>query len=196
MSPTSNFQQGRSAYEPVQSAEPHNWTKAGSAEPSEDVPYPQSYDNKGNPISIKTVRRSAAQIAAKNEVLAAVGVCEKKNNEARLFSSEGTYSEEEWKSIRVAENSVEFVGRVMAAISRHGATWWLVALRRRVQVSLYPRHRLCILSIDTKLRLESSGAISLSPRYLPMNGTPSPREALGAQLAASWSGPSPILPNS
>lgn len=68
-----------------------------------------------------------------NEVLAAVGVCEKKNEEDRLARGK-TFSPQEWRLIQDAENDHAELVHIVAARTRHICTWWIVSLRKRIQV--------------------------------------------------------------
>lgn len=81
------------------------------------------------------IQNVGAQISAKNEVLAAVGVCERKNNEAR--QNKVGFTEEEWKEVQDEENSIGETGRIVAECFRHLGSWWLITLRKRFQVSLF-----------------------------------------------------------
>lgn len=103
-------------------------------EDSQDGDYVQRYDRKGNPINPEATRRLEAQIAAKNEVLAVVGVCERKDKEAAEISAKLTLSDEEKKVLRAKEASCGEFGRLVADISRGVASWWLVAVRKQIQV--------------------------------------------------------------
>ncbi|KAI4721866.1 hypothetical protein E4T48_01808 [Aureobasidium sp. EXF-10727] len=117
-----------------------------SPETEEPPPQPtrsneQQYNARGEPISLTTIRHEEAMIAAKNECLAAVGVCEKKdklvdrlidqlpNGEQRLH-----FSDEEWAIIKEGENDYGELIRMTAETSRNFLEWWLLGLRRRLQV--------------------------------------------------------------
>lgn len=82
-------------------------------------------------------------IAAKNEILAAVGVCEKKNNRIDGKDEHGNeiaaksrlkFTEDEWMAIRDAENDHGENIRMVAECSKNALTWWIIGLRRRLQV--------------------------------------------------------------
>lgn len=91
-------------------------------------------------------------IAAKNEVLAAVGVCEKKdaqvdrleNHNLELVQEDHearvSFSEVEWADIKDAENDYGEWIRLIAECSRNALTWWTVHLRRRIQVGIVSSH--------------------------------------------------------
>ncbi|KAG9553200.1 hypothetical protein KCU71_g13323, partial [Aureobasidium melanogenum] len=103
----------------------------------------QQYNARGEPISIATTRQNEAMIAAKNEVLAAVGVCEKKDKLIDRLNEElpdGEYrvqfSDEEWRIIKEGEDDYGELIRMTAETSRNILDWWLLGLRRRLQVSL------------------------------------------------------------
>ncbi|CAD0083808.1 unnamed protein product [Aureobasidium vineae] len=124
---------GRSVYE-------------ASPETEEAPPLPtrsdeQQYNARGEPISLATIRHEEAMIAAKNECLAAVGVCEKKDKIIdRLIDqlSDGEqrfhFSDEEWAIIKEGENDYGELIRMTAETSRNFLEWWLLGLRRRLQV--------------------------------------------------------------
>ncbi|KAK5999884.1 hypothetical protein QM012_004972 [Aureobasidium pullulans] len=101
----------------------------------------QQYNNRGEPISLATTRHNEAMIAAKNEVLAAVGVCEKKDrliDRLRKELPDGEYrvhfSDEEWRVIKDSEDDYGELIRMTAETSRNILEWWLLGLRRRLQV--------------------------------------------------------------
>ncbi|KAG9670350.1 hypothetical protein KCU99_g8430, partial [Aureobasidium melanogenum] len=103
----------------------------------------QQYNARGEPISIATTRQNEAMIAAKNEVLAAVGVCEKKDKLIDSLNEElpdGDYrvhfSDEEWRIIKDGEDDYGELIRMTAETSRNILDWWLLGLRRRLQVGL------------------------------------------------------------
>ncbi|KAG9847553.1 hypothetical protein KCU98_g5920, partial [Aureobasidium melanogenum] len=103
----------------------------------------QQYNARGEPISIATTRQNEAMIAAKNEVLAAVGVCEKKDKLIDRLNEElpdGEYrvhfSDEEWRIIKDGEDDYGELIRMTAETSRNILGWWLLGLRRRLQVGL------------------------------------------------------------
>lgn len=103
----------------------------------------QQYNARGEPISTATTRHNEAMIAAKNEVLAAVGVCEKKDKLIDRLNEElpdGQYrvhlSDEEWRIIKDGEDDYGELIRMTAETSRNVLEWWLLGLRRRLQAGL------------------------------------------------------------
>lgn len=150
----SNAIQGRSAFEPLSTSGTLGQPSVATADQVENEiergGHRQQYDSKGNPRSLDATRRAEAQIAAKNEVLAAVGVCEKKSSRARqTVDGKVIFSDEEWKVILEAENSLGETGRIVAECCRHGCSWWLIALRKRIQVCLSPPgHSTHMLIVD------------------------------------------------
>ncbi|KAH0342570.1 hypothetical protein KCU81_g5661, partial [Aureobasidium melanogenum] len=103
----------------------------------------QQYNARGEPISLATTRQNEALIAAKNEVLAAVGVCEKKDkliDRMRGELPDGQdrvhLSDEEWRIIKEGEDDYGELIRMTAETSRNVLEWWLLGLRRRLQIGL------------------------------------------------------------
>lgn len=153
-----NSIQGRSAFEPPSTSGTLDQPSVAKADQVEDeikreaehAGHRQQYDRKGNPRSLDATRRAEAQIAAKNEVLAAVGVCEKKNSKARqTVDGKVIFSDEEWKVILEAENSIGETGRIVAECCRHSSSWWLMSLRKRIQVCLSPPgHSIYMLIVE------------------------------------------------
>ncbi|GAB7353270.1 hypothetical protein MBLNU459_g3776t2 [Dothideomycetes sp. NU459] len=72
-----------------------------------------------------------------NEVLAAVGVCEKKNEQDRRNRIKA-FSSRDWELMREAENDYGESIRISAEVARHAFTWWLSSLRRRIQTGIIP----------------------------------------------------------
>lgn len=130
MSRYSDREQGRSAYEPVESPEPNDVSTASSLPGA----YTQQYDSRGNPQNPETAQIVKDQVSAKNEVLAAVGVCEKKNKDAEEMAGRVRFSDEEWKALQEAENDYGELVKVVAQCLRSASTWWVEALRNRVLV--------------------------------------------------------------
>lgn len=106
-------------------------------------PDEQQYNSRGEPVCLATKCQKEAMIAASNEVLAAVGVCEKKDklidrldeelpeNQQRVH-----LSDHEWKVLREGEDDYGETMRMIAETSRNFSTWWVMSLRRRIQVGL------------------------------------------------------------
>lgn len=103
----------------------------------------QQYNARGEPTSTAATRHNEAMIAAKNEVLAAVGVCEKKDKLIDRLSEESPsgeyrvhFSDEEWRIIKEGEDDYGELIRMTAETSRNVLEWWLLGLRRRLQIGL------------------------------------------------------------
>jgi hypothetical protein len=104
-------------------------------------PGEQQYNARGEPISLVTKHYNEAMIEASNEVLAAVGVCEKKDKlidrlNEQLPDGEQRihFSDEEWRIIKEGEDDYGETIRMTAETSRNLLTWWVMGLRRRIQV--------------------------------------------------------------
>jgi hypothetical protein len=101
----------------------------------------QQYNARGEPISLATKHHNEAMIKASNEVLAAVGVCEKKDRLIDRLSEElpdgeqRVYlSDEEWRIIKEGEDDIGETIRMTGETSRNLLTWWVMGLRRQIQV--------------------------------------------------------------
>jgi hypothetical protein len=101
----------------------------------------QQYNARGEPISLATKHHNEAMIKASNEVLAAVGVCEKKDRLIDRLSEELPdgeqriyLSDEEWRIIKEGEDDIGETIRMTGETSRNLLTWWVMGLRRQIQV--------------------------------------------------------------
>ncbi|KAH0395962.1 hypothetical protein KCU89_g9792, partial [Aureobasidium melanogenum] len=137
----------------------------------------QQYNARGEPISVATTRQNEAMIAAKNEVLAAVGVCEKKdklidslNEELPDREYQVHFSDEEWRIIKEGEDDYGELIRMTAETSRNILDWWLLGLRRRLQVGLVSSDLsfVDILSVEW-MSLTSNGFFGVI-RFLTIGG--------------------------
>jgi len=92
----------------------------------------QRYDTRGNPVNPQSKSLQEAQIRAKNEVLEAAGVCERKNK--RSSSSEYVrLSPEEWAILRDVENECGSDLFFFADIAHLTCSWWIETLLSRIQ---------------------------------------------------------------
>ncbi|KAI5268196.1 hypothetical protein E4T47_07822 [Aureobasidium subglaciale] len=124
---------GRSLYEPVPEDAERPSPFIGSNG--------QQYNARGEPICPTTTCHNEAMIAAKNQVLAAVGVCEKRDEIIDQLDEElldGTqrvkFTDEEWRIIKEGEDDYGELIRMTAETLRNILTWWVMSLRRRLQV--------------------------------------------------------------
>lgn len=125
-----NLIKGRGAFESHEASEAE---QQPSAEQANAPRYVQQYDERGYPRNAETEESRDIQVAAMNEVLAAVGVCEKKNEEDRL-ARQRSFSPQEWELIRVAEDYHSEIVSTVAECIRHASTWWISSVRKRIQV--------------------------------------------------------------
>ncbi|KAI4845845.1 hypothetical protein E4T44_05397 [Aureobasidium sp. EXF-8845] len=91
----------------------------------------QQYNARGEPISLATKHHNEAMIKASNEVLAAVGVCEKKDRLIDRLSEELPDGEQ---IIKEGEDDIGEIIRMTGETSRNLLTWWVMGLRRQIQV--------------------------------------------------------------
>jgi len=125
--------QGRSAYEAVGDNETGLSEQSASVVPSEvALDGIQQYDTRGNPINPQSKACQEAQIRAKNEVLEAVGVCERKNKK-RSSSGYLHLSPEEWAVFRDIENEWGSDLFLFADITHLACSWWIETLLSRIQ---------------------------------------------------------------
>ena len=103
-------------------------------------PGEQQYNARGEPVNMSTKRHKEDMIAASNEVLAAVGVCEKRDKLIDRMMLDGEQrvrlTDQEWKIVREGEDDYGETIRMVAETSRNVLTWWVMGLRRRIQVGL------------------------------------------------------------
>ncbi|TIA40830.1 hypothetical protein D6C78_02272 [Aureobasidium pullulans] len=160
---------GRSPYEPT--------PEAAESPLQPTSPRQQQYNARGEPIDPLTTRHNEAMIAAKNEVLAAVGVCEKKdklidNLEEELINDNQRvrFTDQEWKIIKEGEDDYGELIRMIAETSRNVLTWWIMSLRKRVQVGLISSDLSFIeILIRERANLTSNGILG-AIRYLTVGG--------------------------
>ncbi|GAB7344000.1 hypothetical protein MBLNU457_1930t1 [Dothideomycetes sp. NU457] len=124
---------GRSAYEPVEESGTRSDQQRSAivniGRCSDTV---QQYDPRGNPVNPQSRSLQEAQIRAKNEVLEAAGVCERKNKKC---SSSGyvRLSPEEWAILRDQENEWGNDLFLFADIAHLTCSWWIETLLSRIQ---------------------------------------------------------------
>lgn len=133
--------QGRSAFEPTQEImQSDNYIQIDSSQA--DLPqvyqdfngnnYVQLYDERGNPINPRSREYGKISRNAQNDVLAAVGVVERRQSPDDGLP--GSYEE------RLDELDVEdTIGLVLGAtftLSQNLCTWWIGTIRDRILVRL------------------------------------------------------------
>lgn len=123
--------QGRSAYESVEEVDPRaDQQRPAILEPGRSTV--QLYDTRGNPINSQSRSSQEAQIRAKNEVLEAAGVCERKNKESST-SKYVQLSAEQWAILRETENEWGNDLFLFADIAHLSCSWWVETLLSRIQ---------------------------------------------------------------
>jgi hypothetical protein len=137
----------------------------------------QQYNARGEPISLATKHHNEAMIKASNEVLAAVGVCEKKDRLIDRLSEElpdgeqRVYlSDEEWRIIKEGEDDIGETIRMTGETSRNLLTWWVMGLRRRIQVDFISSNLSFVDILSGEWTLLASKSILGGTRYLTAGG--------------------------
>lgn len=137
----------------------------------------QQYNTRGEPVCPATKRQKEAMIAASNEVLAAVGVCEKKdklidrlNEELPEDQQRVRLSDHEWKIVREGEDDYGETIRMVAETSRNVLTWWVMSLRRRIQVGLVSSDLRFIDILSSEWTSFTSGGFLGAIRFLTVGG--------------------------
>ncbi|KAI4759279.1 hypothetical protein E4T52_07247 [Aureobasidium sp. EXF-3400] len=160
---------GRSVYEPLQ-------------EDSELLVQPtrpgeQQYNARGEPINMAAKHRKEAMIAASNEVLAAIGVCERKDKLIDRLKEEMPDGEQrvrltdqEWKLVREGEDDYGETIRMVAETSRNLLTWWVMGLRRRLQVGFVSSNLGFVDLLSTEWTSFTSNGFLGGVRFLTVGG--------------------------
>jgi hypothetical protein len=140
-------------------------------------PGEQQYNARGEPISLATKHYNEAMIEASNEVLAAVGVCEKKdklidslNEELPDGEQRIHFSDEEWRIIKEGEDDHGETIRMTAETSRNLLTWWAMGLRRRIQVGFVSSNLGLVDILSGEWTSLTSNGILGAVRYLTAGG--------------------------
>lgn len=140
-------------------------------------PGEQQYNTRGEPVCPATKRQKEAMIAASNEVLAAVGVCEKKdklidrlNDELPEDQQRVLLSDYEWKIVREGEDDYGETIRMVAETSRNVLTWWVMSLRRRIQVGLASSDLKFIEILSSEWMSFTSDGVLGAVRFLTVGG--------------------------
>lgn len=143
-----------------------------SARPGE-----QQYNTRGEPVCAATKRQKEAMIAASNEVLAAVGVCEKKdalldrlNEELPEDKQRVRLTDHEWKIVREGEDDHGETIRMVAETSRNFLTWWVMSLRRRIQVGFISSNLSFIDILSGEWKSFTSDGFLGAIRFLTVGG--------------------------
>jgi hypothetical protein len=137
----------------------------------------QQYNARGEPISRATKHSTEAMIEASNEVLAAVGVCEKKdklidrlNEELPDGEQRIHFSDEEWRIIKEGEDDYGETIRMTAETARNLLTWWVMGLRRRIQVAFVSSNLSFVDIFSGEWTSLSRNGILGAVRYLTAGG--------------------------
>lgn len=142
--------QGRSAYESIEDVNTRaNQQLSTTQEPGQSPNTVQQYDTRGNPVNSESKALQEAQIRAKNEVLEAAGVCERKNKN----SSSSEYvrlSAQQWANMRDEENEWGNDLFLFADIAHLTCSWWIETLLARIQTGFVDSS----VPFSTVLRLE------------------------------------------
>lgn len=97
----------------------------------------QQYDVKGAPVNRSTVVFNDAQVRAKNEVLEAVGVCERKRKRSAASNDSTraiTLDAARWAAMTEDEEEAGSYTYMTAELMHFACTWWLQSLIQRIQV--------------------------------------------------------------
>ncbi|KAJ4344240.1 hypothetical protein N0V95_006227 [Ascochyta clinopodiicola] len=130
---------GRSAFEPTeQVTESEEYIQIGTSQPEEPLPrryqeatannYIQLYDERGNPINPRSHTYGKKLRDAQNDVLASVGVVERRRSPAEELP--GSYEERlgELESEETAGNALALASTVVENM----CTWWIGTIRDRI----------------------------------------------------------------
>ncbi|KZM23125.1 uncharacterized protein EKO05_0008273 [Ascochyta rabiei] len=130
---------GRSAFEPAeQVTESEEYIQIGASQPDEPLPrryreatannYIQLYDERGNPINPRSHTYGKKLRDAQNDVLASVGVVERRRSPSEALP--GSYGErlEELESEETAGNTLALASTVVENL----CTWWIGTIRDRI----------------------------------------------------------------
>jgi hypothetical protein len=137
----------------------------------------QQYNARGEPISLITKRHNEAMIKASNEVLAAVGVCEKKDRLIDRLSGELPdgeqriyLSDDEWRIIKEGEDDIGETIRMTGETSRNLLTWWVMGLRRRIEVDFISSNLSFVDILSGEWTSLASNSVLGGIRYLTAGG--------------------------
>ncbi|CAG5184009.1 uncharacterized protein ALTATR162_LOCUS10864 [Alternaria atra] len=134
---------GRSAFEPTQSASQS--TEYVQLESSQaEIPrryheatannYVQLYDERGNPINPRSHQYGKKLRGAQNDVLASVGVVERRHSPAEGFPGPS----EERLELLEAEDTVGNAMALVTTLTENLCTWWVGTIRERILTFRYP----------------------------------------------------------
>lgn len=138
---------GRSAFQPpTETGTDQNGTGShGSSESQIDTtttsgvsqPYVQQYDAKGRPVNPETEEQNAKLRHASNEVLALVGVVERKDSADARMQLDVTLKRAMREHSLISEDNRGTELRALADVVSWFVLWWPTVLARRIQVGLY-----------------------------------------------------------
>ncbi|KAI5196024.1 hypothetical protein E4T38_08727 [Aureobasidium subglaciale] len=162
---------GRSLYEPV---------LEDAARPSPFIGSTgQQYNARGEPMCPATIRHNEAMIAAKNQVLAAVGVCEKRDEIIDQLDEELVddtqrvkFTDEEWRIIKEGEDDYGELIRMTAETLRNILTWWVMSLRRRLQVGFVSSNLSFTDVLSGEWKSLTGNGVLGAIRFLTVGGLP------------------------
>ncbi|CAN9371538.1 hypothetical protein CUC08_Gglean006408 [Alternaria sp. MG1] len=154
---------GRSAFEPTQSASQS--TEYVQLESSQsEIPrryheatannYVQLYDERGNPINPRSHQYGKKLRGAQNDVLASVGVVERRHSPADAFPG----SSVERLELLEAEDTVGNAIALATTLTENLCTWWIGSIRERILTFRYP-HALAFSHIAASERALSGTSI-------------------------------------
>lgn len=131
--------QGRSAFEPTSEVtESDEYIQLSASQADESLPqryrearannYIQLYDERGNPINPRSHAYSKRLRDAQNDVLASVGVVERRTSPSEVLP--GSYEEhlEELKSEETVGNALA----ITSTVAENLCTWWIGTIRDRI----------------------------------------------------------------
>lgn len=102
----------------------------------------QQYDDKSHPVNPSSTSLNKAQIQAKNEVLEAVGVCERKNKDSHdERSGRASLTTEQHAALTDDENEIGGDYYLVAEVSRLAGTWWIGTIQKKIQAGLHKANR-------------------------------------------------------
>lgn len=126
--------QGRSAFEtPEQVTLEASRTDAAISE-SEPICYEQAYDERGHPINPRSREHGRVLREAQNDVLAAIGVVERRLSTSSLEDLPSLKRRIERLERLETEDSVGNTIALVFALSENISTWWVGCLRDRILV--------------------------------------------------------------
>ncbi|KAM0721689.1 hypothetical protein Q7P37_002614 [Cladosporium fusiforme] len=111
-----------------------------AAVPGASQPYVQQYDAKGRPFSPETEAQNAKLRHASNEVLALVGVVERKDSADARMQLDLTLKRAMREHSLISEDNRGTELRALADVVSWFVSWWPAVLTRRIQVGIYSKN--------------------------------------------------------